>query len=301
MSFGGSVAAMITSLKMNSRPKRKFKGRTVDVTNHLKNIALKFDDIPEVELKKIKLKIREEYRAERKKKIVFSAILIMFLLLGFGVAFISFYNHTQDDISVHRKQKIENQKLLKSKMLSYMALGDSSLVVEDYGLAKKYLGDAYLIDSENEQIFIVRTKAYIFDCLKNGVECSMCDYYVNQLRQKHGDEYILKKIGSIYDEYRLKKEKELQERNDNITKLLNRGYRYLSKKDFAKAEYYIFEAYHLDEENYNSNIALLSIYVWKCIENGVGCNLAEQKIMNIENKYGVTFELKSLVDLYESK
>lgn len=92
MSFGGSVQAMITSLKNNARPKKKAFSTIKNYYPILKNTEkLKQKNISDEQLQKIKNKIRQNAKVEHRNDfirlsvIILVLTLILYLVFNFGI------------------------------------------------------------------------------------------------------------------------------------------------------------------------------------------------------------------------
>ena len=87
MSFGGSVQAMITSLKNNALPKRGafVKRKNYDQNHRGVDGQLKFIELPEEELAMRIAKTHERIKKQKRKEFVVGIILITF-----GMIFLRF-------------------------------------------------------------------------------------------------------------------------------------------------------------------------------------------------------------------
>lgn len=84
MSFGGSVLAMITTLKNNSRPRHTVKDllKENDTKNYYKNIEIHDKKISPTELSRIKKRIHDESIIEtRRNTLVFISVFIVIIFL----------------------------------------------------------------------------------------------------------------------------------------------------------------------------------------------------------------------------
>jgi len=82
MSFGGSVLAMITTLKNNARPRKKLKDllQENDTKNYYKNIETHDKEISHTELSRIKKRIHDESIAEtRRNALIFISVFIVII------------------------------------------------------------------------------------------------------------------------------------------------------------------------------------------------------------------------------
>jgi hypothetical protein len=84
MSFGGSVLAMITTLKNNARPKQNLKDllKENDTKNYYKNLEVHDKVISPTELSRIKKRIHDESVIEKRRNtLVFISVFFVIILL----------------------------------------------------------------------------------------------------------------------------------------------------------------------------------------------------------------------------
>jgi tetratricopeptide (TPR) repeat protein len=196
MSFGGSVLSMITSLKNNANilPKRRtFRDRKRDYAYKLSE-SLKFKELPENELLVIKAKIKKKIRRERIiRMIIRLSILSLFLILSGFLIVDKYQNYINRQDKKERELKIiaekKNQKqalLIENTILFYLNKGNTFLAKEDYYNAKDMYARALEYDNEDYQLLLAYTKAYIYDCVYNDIECDKAVDLLNGLKRKYG-------------------------------------------------------------------------------------------------------------------
>ncbi|MDD3687193.1 MAG: hypothetical protein PHE56_10555 [Bacteroidales bacterium] len=84
MSFGGSVLAMITTLKNNARPKQNLKDllKENDTKNYYKNLEVHDKVISPTELSRIKKRIHDESVIEKRRNtLVFISVFFVIIFL----------------------------------------------------------------------------------------------------------------------------------------------------------------------------------------------------------------------------
>lgn len=304
MSFGGSVAAMVTSLKNNARPKRRFEDRFNTHKIELRH-AIKDKNLPKIELEKIKLGIRIKLTQQRRKRRITSAIIIVLLsliLLSFISLISGKYNVNFPVANKELKQKEKNKESIRNdNKAQYIVLGEVAINNGNYSLAKSYFNKAYIVNSKDREVIISTIKVYVLDCIENNLECGLCDYYLEIGIEEIGIKSIEKALGTPY--FKLKEKKAVEEKiqNEEIIKLLNIAYKELDKKNLSKAKKIIYQAYHLDKENYYSNIEILRISIEDCFQNEENCYWVEHRFKGLERKFGLTAELIDLRELYNSR
>ncbi len=304
MSFGGSVSAMITSLKNNARPKRSFQGRFNHEHGAFKT-AITSKDISQAELKQIKSDFRKRIKTEQRQQ-VFKISIICSLITIFLVAGIIIASKTYK-ISISAANQATKEKELKKEsdrnlvILEFISKGNSAISRQDYTNAKFFINKAYVTDNNSKIALLNNAKVYILDCLENDSECELCKYYVDLSVERFGLKEVSRNLPDLMNEYQSRLAKEAAIRDEKIITLLNKGYEALDKKDLVKARQLIYEAYHIDEENYNANIGVLTLYIQKYLVDGDETYRLTSKLRIMEREYGETIELLRLRALYESK
>ena len=116
MSFGGSVQAMIISIRNNARPKKNiFRSRNKDHVNlHSEESNLEYKTVSEAELKQIKKKIRASARKENRKLKIWVLIISIPILIGI-------YFIVQNRIDNFHEEK-ESKQLKNKKQLMQLNL-----------------------------------------------------------------------------------------------------------------------------------------------------------------------------------
>lgn len=109
MSFGGSVLAMIVSLKNNARPKRKAfaysKGKEAILK---KRYGLKYKSISAEKLSAIKSKIKRQTERENKQKMLKLVFILTMVLASLLILSIHFQKSVKEN----------NSKVVKERKLS---------------------------------------------------------------------------------------------------------------------------------------------------------------------------------------
>lgn len=90
MSFGGSVAAMISSMKNNRKllsQRKTFKDKASDNHYH-QGQALKYKELPEAELNEVKAKIRAKLQLQNRIRVAIAIVLttgMAYIMLKFVI------------------------------------------------------------------------------------------------------------------------------------------------------------------------------------------------------------------------
>jgi tetratricopeptide (TPR) repeat protein len=196
MSFGGSVLSMITSLKNNARilPKRRtFKERRKDY-RYVLSESLKFKELGENELLDLKAKIKKKIRKEQRISTIIRLIVLFLLLImaGFLISdqFRNYLNRHEEkkrELQIISEKKNQKQALLiENTILFYLNKGNAFLAKEDYYNAKDMYARALEYDTDDYQLLLGYTKAYIYDCVYNDIECDKAIDLLNGVKRKYG-------------------------------------------------------------------------------------------------------------------
>ncbi len=180
MSFGGSVLAMITTLKNNARPRKKvFEYKKDHNTSLQHHYELKYKTVSAEKLEAIKSKIRQQADKEERQKML---KIMGFLLLFSAVAIIGSVTYLKN-VESHNKQVVFNQKMnhehqrVAQKALAaddfeyYLNYGYRCLEKADYYYAKISFAQARSLDTHNYEANLGLLKAYVKDCTQNQVKC----------------------------------------------------------------------------------------------------------------------------------
>ncbi|WP_461633150.1 hypothetical protein [Labilibaculum euxinus] len=193
MSFGGSVQAMIISIRNNARPKKNiFRSRKKDHVNlHSEESSLEYKTVSETELKQIKKKIRANALKENRKLKIW--VLIISIPILIGIYFIVQNRidnfHEEKRIEAIEKQKaIDEIELAKENKILYLLMdGTKWLNTGQYKNAKTQFYRAYKIEQEDYRINYANAKAYVLDCIENNVRCITAERMLKGLKEKYGD------------------------------------------------------------------------------------------------------------------
>ncbi|MGD9993658.1 MAG: hypothetical protein AB7S69_10190 [Salinivirgaceae bacterium] len=303
MSFGGSVMAMITSLKNNARPKRRYEDRFDTRKIHSKT-PLKEKQISQQELEKIKTTIRSKLSHQSKTRLI-ASLIITFLVASVFIAGLFFLSGKTKIIIKAANEDLKQKELIKEeernqRLANLIERGEFLLSEGDYESAKNVFNKAYIIDNKNKSTLLGTVKAYLLDCVQNDKECGLCDYYVKIAVDYLGSKFINEHLGELMERYEQKKLVEEQKLNDEVLRLLNNAYKALDGYSLKTAKHFAYKAYHLNPDKYETNIAILRIYIEDCLRNG-DCYFMESEYNAMKNKYGETNELRDLKLLMETK
>lgn len=199
MSFGGSVQAMIVSIKNNARNRTNVfkKGKNENETAHIHKNSLQFKTVPADELEIIKKNIREKAQKENKKRRIIAGIIIIPILVGifFTVRYkISQYTNKVEDRRSSESSVVDDKtdRLLK----------DSNYWLKNgnYLNAKKLLYKAYQINPGDYHINYANANVYVLDCVENGVGCKSADRMVKGMIERYGNEDELLALKSLLEQ-----------------------------------------------------------------------------------------------------
>lgn len=193
MSFGGTVQAMIISLKNNARKRRKAFENWKDGKDiiHKQNKKLVFKKVSDTELDKIKIEISKNAKKERANQI----ILFFLLIIVSGIIIYIFINKYNEKL---RKQELEKQKKYDKELIEkyqekedriiyHLNIGYEYLNKGELFKAKKQFNNAYNIDDSDFKTLYALAKAFIIDCSENSFDCEGANKVLQILKKKFGN------------------------------------------------------------------------------------------------------------------
>lgn len=171
MDFGGSIQAMINSLKINAPTKRRhnFDGSSKQYENSGKQ--LEFKEVSDSDLAKIKGSIKSRIAKERVR--AGFIVLVIFLAIG-GAVFWGINSENKNKVigdvesvstiqlTDEEKEKVKQECISKGDELFKMGLYGESIT--QYNKALDY-------DSTSKSIKISLTRSFVYDCLYNENDC----------------------------------------------------------------------------------------------------------------------------------
>jgi hypothetical protein len=203
MGFGGSVLAMILTLKNNARPKRKAFEAVKDFDKnqvHWKT-RLKFKTLPKDQLNDLKDKIREDARRKRYKQTIISVILFSTVLI-FGIYFINNFIEKQNlIIEANSEQKKNYNKDRSEKYLYYLNDGYKWLGEEHYKNAKFQFNQANEIFPEDYRTKIALTTAFVYDCMATNTDCIKAQALLGRIEKEYPNEINVRDLRIEFDNY----------------------------------------------------------------------------------------------------
>ncbi len=300
MSFAGTVASMISSLKNNARPKRRYTERFGKIENHY-HIPLKEKAISNADLDRVKNEIQHKLVARNRKHSFITLSLLSVILFFLIYLLVNSALQTKEN---YRKQeqayRLEQQRK-QEKIQAYLKEGNKAVDQKDYPLAKRYFNRALFLDDKNYEISLALSRVYLLDCIENNKECELYEIYKKASDRRYGMARVNNDLGDLLDQLKIKKAEEQRNLNEEVNKLLNRAYSCLDQKNYSKAKKYVQKAYFLDNDNFNANVAIAKVYIMDCVINKNDCKLADYYYKILKYKYEETIEFQDIKMLWESK
>lgn len=193
MGFGGSVQAMIISLKNNARKKKIAFSNWKEDKNifHFKNRSLIYKTLPKEELDQLKKEIRTKAAKENERLIISVTIIcipILFLIYFMVQNRIDNFQKEQRIEAIKKQKKIDEIIEVKEKrILHFLEDGARWLNKGHYKNAKTQFYNAYKIESEDYRINYANAKVYVLDCIENDVGCNTANRIVIGMKEKYGN------------------------------------------------------------------------------------------------------------------
>jgi hypothetical protein len=196
MSFGGSVLAMILSLKNNASPRHKVFDYVKDKKRTFKRRApLHYKKVSQKELNLIKAKIRKQSNREDNQQFL-KLMLAMFVIAGLLLVGTIYHNNTVDTKNTQivraRQEHLLHQKADKiaynSNNLKYfLDKGQKYLDNGDYRYAKILFATARSIDLDNYEANLGYVRTYVSDCNESINSCETTRRLLTTIIEKFGE------------------------------------------------------------------------------------------------------------------
>lgn len=189
MSFGGSVLGMIISLKNNSRSKIRVSKMLKENQRQIRGLKkdLHFKKVNDAELKIIKQEIKRKAKQQRRIKILIS-IPFLFVLIAISIMFwTDLKKEIQQDKIIQLEKDKKEQRILYDKYLWELNEGYKWLAKEKYKAAKHYFLNARKLRPYDYTTQVAITTAYMYDCIKNKVQCDTVNTLLMNLDASYTD------------------------------------------------------------------------------------------------------------------
>ena len=197
MPWGGSVLAMIISLKNNARPRKKpFEDQKKARKRIGKaNYTLRYKKVTPGELEKIKSSIQHSAKKERQKALWLISMLIFVLCSGF--VYWSFKNNETvnernsriviDRLKLNRE--VENLKSLNpNEQYDYLIeCGNGWFNNENYTYAIRHFNNALILKPDEYEADLGLTKSYVYLCSRENQYCSSASLILKTNQEKYGE------------------------------------------------------------------------------------------------------------------
>lgn len=189
MGFGGTVLAMIQSLRANARPKHKaFQNwRKRDNQSFNFNKKLKFKTVSEDELKIIVAKNNAEIKKEQKLKNI--KVFLSFIVLIPLSVFIVFYLFFKPALSNHQPYQPPHEETNNLEQVNYLLnSGYEWLNKNHYKNARFQFNRVLEINSKSKNAFYGLTASYIYECVLDSTSCEKAQKLLSEYNFRFGND-----------------------------------------------------------------------------------------------------------------
>lgn len=177
MSYGGSVAAMISTLKNNrallTKRDRYFRAKT----NYLKtsnDLKITYRKATKEELRQVKEKLRVQKKSDKLKTVIF--IIVFIPLISFSIYYsLNFFENKMNEKQVIIKKKDIN------KYLFYINDGDKMFEDKKWNNAIYQYSNALEIFPNEFDVQYRLAQAYTYKCQHTNEDCFKSDSLINRL------------------------------------------------------------------------------------------------------------------------
>lgn len=192
MSFGGSVLAMIQSLRANARPKHHaFQGwKKAEARQFHSNIKPKYKEISPEKLQQIIKSNKKKIDREQQRSLFIKLfVLIVLLLLAAFTVFQFFFNTSQ--INHHPYQpSLENEEILSdTEQINYLLnSGYEWLNKNHYKNARFQFNRVLESQPENKTAYYGLTASYVYECKIDRTGCEKARQLLGTYISKFGED-----------------------------------------------------------------------------------------------------------------
>lgn len=206
--WGGSVLAMIISLKNNARPKRRpFKEKLErDRLVYKSHYALKFKKVSKGKLELINAKYRKSIEREDTRKLIIVSAIMAFFSVAFLIGGIKYNNYVKTENAKYAAQRRNNNKIREAaktaapdEKFDYLfSSAKNYLSKQHYSYAKYQFHEALLIKPNDYNANLGLVASYVYACLQYDVDCSKAEGYLIQALGKFGRKKQLVKLEEAF-------------------------------------------------------------------------------------------------------
>ncbi len=188
MSFGGSVQAMIVSLKNNARNRASLfkKSKNENDTIHIEQNSLQYKSTSTSDLEKIKNDIRNKAKKESKRQKLLAVLIITPILIVISLM-VSYKIDQYPESKRLEDSKYKKMISTEKKLIYILKEGGSFVNRGDYKNAKIVFLKGYRLKPTDFRVNFATANAYVLDCIENENDCDTAAVLVAKLKKKYDD------------------------------------------------------------------------------------------------------------------
>jgi hypothetical protein len=201
MSFGGSVLAMIISLRNNARPKRKFfeNYKELDKQIKIKSNKLPVKEIPAEELEIIKGRIRLQAKRDNTRLLYAKWGFIIIVVIFTSLLSWKLYQVYRLEEDRAQSKEVEKSRLLNEEFMILINDGYDWLNKGNIHNAKFLFKEASGLMPGDYRARVATLRAFVYDCLQNGITCKTTEHLMNQCLNDYPDDKVVIELATILD------------------------------------------------------------------------------------------------------
>ncbi|WP_167619632.1 tetratricopeptide repeat protein [Maribellus sediminis] len=190
MSFGGSVLAMIQSLRANARPKHSVYDSWEKAENRRFGVNKKLwsKSVSPEELNRIKTKFRKKVEAEQRRSslvVIISVVIIIPLIIFVGFNF--FFNASQRNSENYQENKEETVSVTE-QINSLLNSGYEWLNKNHYKNARFQFNRVLEIQPENQSATYGLAATFVYECKIAKTNCDKAEELLTAYSSKYGED-----------------------------------------------------------------------------------------------------------------
>ncbi len=206
--WGGSVLAMIISLKNNARPKRRpFKEkRAKDRLIYKTHRALRFKKVSKEKLESINARYRDSIENEGTRRLIIISLIIAFFGVIGIIGGIQYYNTMKKENARITAQNRINNRIREEAIAAapeekfdyLLSSAKKYLSKKHFSYAKHQFHEALLIKPNDFNANLGLVASYVYACLQYQEDCEEAEGYLIKALGKFGRKEQLVKLEEEY-------------------------------------------------------------------------------------------------------
>jgi len=204
MGFGGSVLAMIQSLRANARPKHKAYQDWEKAENRRFHSDRKLVDkkVSQEKLLQIKTTNKKKIDREQKRNLIIKLLtLIVLIPLIIFAVFQFFFHHGELNYHPYQSQVEQHEEVLDNEQINYLLnSGFEWLNKNHYKNARFQFNRVLEVQPDNKYANYGLTATYVYECRIDGTNCTKAHNLLDNYITKNGKDQSVERLLEMLNE-----------------------------------------------------------------------------------------------------